>query len=64
VRVLTNPRVKYYAVLAEKLGTFAMQSLDFNPRRVQVKYRGELTSEEGLMVRRAFLKGFLKNTAE
>ncbi len=63
-KVLTSPRVKYYTVLAEKLGRFAAQFLDFNPRHVQVMYRGELTSEEGVMVRRAFLKGFLKNTAE
>ncbi len=64
VKVLTNPRAKYYIVLAEKLGSFAVQSLDFNPRQVKVTYRGELTSEEGAMIRRAFLKGFLKNTAE
>ena len=64
VKVLTNPRAKFYIVLAEKLGSFAMQFLDFNPRQIQVLYRGELTSEEGVMVRRAFLKGFLKNTAE
>jgi D-3-phosphoglycerate dehydrogenase / 2-oxoglutarate reductase len=64
VNVLTNPRVKYYTVLAEKLGSFAVQSLDFNPRRIGVMYRGELTSEEGMMVRRAFLKGFLKNTTD
>ncbi len=64
LHVLTNPRVKYYTVLAEKLGGFAVQSLDFNPRRIDVMYRGELTSEEGQMVRRAFLKGFLKHTAE
>jgi D-3-phosphoglycerate dehydrogenase len=63
-KVLTSPRVKYYTVLAEKLGTFAVQFLDFNPSLVQVMYRGELTSEEGVMVRRAFLKGFMKNTAE
>jgi D-3-phosphoglycerate dehydrogenase len=62
--VITSPRAKYYTVLAEKLGSFAMQFLDFNPRQVKVMYRGELTSEEGVMVRRAFLKGFLKNTAE
>lgn len=64
VKVLTSPRVKTYVVLAEKLGSFAMQSLDFNPRHIQVMYRGELNSEEGAMIRRAFLKGFLKNTAE
>jgi D-3-phosphoglycerate dehydrogenase len=51
-------------VLSEKLGSFAVQSLDFNPRRIQVTYRGELNREEGLMVRRAFLKGFLKRTTE
>lgn len=64
LKVLTNSRVKYYVVLAEKLGGFAVQSLDFNPRRIEVQYRGELNSEEGLMVRRAFLKGFLKGTAD
>ncbi|MCH9045518.1 MAG: phosphoglycerate dehydrogenase [SAR324 cluster bacterium] len=64
LNVLSNPRVKFYAVLAEKLGRFAVQSLDFNPRRIEVMYRGELSAEEGLMVRRAFLKGFLRDTAE
>ncbi|MCZ6533044.1 MAG: phosphoglycerate dehydrogenase [SAR324 cluster bacterium] len=63
-KVITNPRVKFYMVLAEKLGVFANQFLEFNPRQVQVLYRGDLTSDEGVMVRRAFLKGFLKNTAE
>jgi len=51
-------------VLAERLGTFAVQSLDFNPNLVTITYRGELKTEDGGMVRRAFLKGFLKNTAE
>ena len=64
LKVLTTPRMKYYAVLAEKLGGFAQQSLDFNPRRIHVNYRGELTSEEGMMVRRAFLKGFFKSTTD
>ena len=63
LRVLTDPRTKYYTVLAEKLGSFAQQSLDFNPSHIEVWYRGQLTSDEGLMLRRAFLKGFLKNTA-
>jgi len=64
LKVLTNPRVKFYAVLAEKLGSFAMQSLDFNPRRIEVMYRGELNLEEGMIVRRAFLKGFLHQTSD
>ena len=64
LNVLTDPRVKYYTVLAEKLGGFAVQSLDFNPRKVLVKYRGELNAEEGMMVRLAFLRGFLGGTAD
>jgi len=61
--VLMTPRVKGYTVLAERLGSFAVQSLDFNPRAIQVQYRGELTSDEGAMIRRAFLKGFLKGSS-
>ena len=64
LKVLTTPRVKFYTVLAEKLGRFAVQSLDFNPRLVRILYRGELTSEEGSLVRRAFLKGFLASTSD
>ena len=63
LKVLTNPRVKAYIVLAEKLGTFANQSLDFNPRTVKVLFQGELSREDGAMIRRAFLRGYLKNTA-
>ena len=63
LKVLTNPRVKAYIVLAEKLGTFAMQSLDFNPRTIQVLFQGELTREDGALIRRAFLKGYLKLTS-
>jgi D-3-phosphoglycerate dehydrogenase len=63
LKVLTNPRVKAYVVLAEKLGAFAMQHLDFNPRTVRVLFQGELTREDGAMIRRAFLKGYLKNTS-
>jgi D-3-phosphoglycerate dehydrogenase len=61
--VLMTPRVKGYTVLAERLGSCAAQSLDFNPRAVQVQYRGELTSDEGAMIRRAFLRGFLKGSS-
>ncbi|HUJ73247.1 MAG TPA: phosphoglycerate dehydrogenase, partial [bacterium] len=63
LKVLTDPRAKHYTVLAEKLGQFAVQSLEFNPRSIQVLYRGELSLEDGAMIRRAFLKGFLRNTA-
>lgn len=64
IEVLTTPRVKSYTVLAEKLGSFAMQFMDFNPKSVHLLYRGELSAEEGPLIRRAFLKGFLKNTAD
>ena len=64
LKVLTTPRVKYYTVLAEKLGRFAVQALEFNPRQVRIVYRGELNREEGSLVRRAFLKGFLSHTSD
>jgi len=64
VKVITNPRVKFYTVLAEKLGSFACQMLDFNPRHIRVMYRGELNSDDGAMIRRAFLRGFLKATSD
>ncbi|MCX7959957.1 MAG: phosphoglycerate dehydrogenase [Burkholderiales bacterium] len=64
LKVLTSPRVKTYTVLAEKLGRFAVQALDFNPRHVQMVYRGELNREEGLLLRRAFLKGFLGHASD
>jgi len=64
VRAITSPRVKYYTVLAEKLGAFAVQSLDFNPRLITIMYRGELKTEDGGMIRRAFLKGFLNSTVD
>jgi D-3-phosphoglycerate dehydrogenase len=64
LKVLMTPRVKAYTVLAEKLGRFAVQALEFNPRHVRIVYRGELTREEGSLVRRAFLKGFLSHTSD
>lgn len=64
LKVLTSPRVKTYTVLAEKLGRFAVQALDFNPRHVEIVYRGELNREEGSLVRRAFLKGFLGHASD
>ena len=63
MKMVMTDRVKGYTVLAERLGSFAVQSLDFNPRSILVQYRGELTSDEGAMIRRSFLKGFLKNTS-
>ncbi len=64
LKVLTSPRVKAYTVLAEKLGRFAIQALEFNPRHVRIVYRGELNRDEGALVRRAFLKGFLGHASD
>jgi len=64
LKVLTTPRAKYYTVLAEKLGRFSVQALEFNPRQVRIIFRGELNSEEGSLVRRAFLKGFLSHASD
>jgi D-3-phosphoglycerate dehydrogenase len=64
LKVLMSPRVKTYTVLAEKLGRFASQAIEFNPRHVRIVYRGELNREEGSLARRAFLKGFLGHASD
>lgn len=64
LKELTSPRTKTYTVLAEKLGRFAAQAIEFNPRHIGILYRGELTREEGALVRRAFLRGFLGHASD
>lgn len=57
-----SPEIQQYSVLAERLGGFAAQYIDFNPSEIHLLYRGELTSERGGLIRLAFLKGFLKHS--
>lgn len=53
-----------YTVLAEKLGTFAAQFMDWAPQRLHIAYRGSIARHDCTLLRLAFLKGFLKNALE
>lgn len=48
-----------YTVLAEKLGLFAAQFIDFQPRGLEVFYLGSIARQDCTLLRLAFLKGFL-----
>jgi len=53
-----------YTVLAERLGTFAAQFMDWTPQRLQITYKGSIARHDCTLLRLAFLKGFLKNSLE
>lgn len=56
--------LKRYAVLAERMGSFTGQYIDFNPSTIQFTYRGQLASNHSALVKLAFLKGFLRRTVD
>ncbi len=60
IQMLDDKQVSSYSVLAEKLGSFTAQYIDFNPTHLEIKYRGSLAKQDCSLLRLAFLKGFLK----
>lgn len=60
IRMLEGDLMTSYTVLAEKLGLFAAQYMDFTPERLELTYRGSLTKQDCTLLRLAFLKGYLK----
>ncbi|HSW45532.1 MAG TPA: NAD(P)-dependent oxidoreductase, partial [Phycisphaerae bacterium] len=48
-----------YTVLAEKLGIFAAQFIDFTPRHLEISYLGSIARQDCTLLRLAFLKGYL-----
>lgn len=58
VGIITDPKVKAYAVLAEKLGSLAGQIIHFNPRQVELMYRGDLAGLDHSLVQLSFMKGY------
>jgi len=53
-----------YTVLAEKLGSFAAQFLDFEPKRLAIIYRGSIARHDCTLLRLAFLKGLLSGSLD
>lgn len=62
IKALEGDLVISYTVMAEKLGMFASQFIDFVPTQLEMMYRGSLARQDCSLLRLAFLKGFLKNT--
>ena len=58
VGVIDKPILKAYSTLAEKLGSIAGQMLDFNPKRVQFQYRGDIAELDNSILRLAWSKGY------
>lgn len=59
IGVVDNPLMKPYTVLAEKLGSFAAQVLEFNPTEVEISYRGDLAGDQDYsLIKLGFEKGY------
>ena len=61
VQVLSSGPVASYVSLAEKLGVFSSQYVDFIPTHLEIKYRGKLAEHDGTLLRLCFLKGLLQS---
>jgi D-3-phosphoglycerate dehydrogenase len=59
IGVIQDPRVKSYAVLAEKLGSLAGQIAGFNPVQADISYRGDLAGLDHSLIQLSFLKGYV-----
>lgn len=65
VGVVDSQLMKPYTVLAEKLGSFAAQILEFNPVKVSISYRGDLAEEEDhSFIKLGFKKGYASRAVD
>ena len=61
VQVLGSGPVSSYISLAEKLGSFSSQYIEFTPTNLEISCRGKLARHDGSLLRLCFLKGFLQS---
>ena len=61
VQVLGSGLVSSYTSLAEKLGVFSSQYIEFTPTNLEISYRGKLARYDGTLLRLCFLKGLLQS---
>jgi D-3-phosphoglycerate dehydrogenase len=59
IRMFEGNLMSSYAVLCERLGSFAAQYIDFEPKAVSCVFRGDLSKHDCQLLRLAFLKGYL-----
>ena len=64
VKVLGGSPVSCYISLAEKLGLFSSQYVEFTPTHLAISYRGKLSKHDATLLRLCFLKGLLKNSQD
>ncbi len=64
VKVLGGSPVSCYISLAEKLGLFSSQYVEFTPTHLVISYRGKLSKHDATLLRLCFLKGLLKNSQD
>ncbi len=64
IRSLEGDLMTSYAVLLEKLGSFAAQFMDFKPQQLEISYRGDIAQHDCTILRLAFLKGYLKHSMD
>ncbi len=61
IRILEGNLMTAYTVLAEKLGIFAAQYIDFEAEKLEITYRGDIAQHDCTLLRLAFLRGFLSH---
>ena len=64
VGVIDNPLLNAYAVLAEKLGSLIGQILSFNPKSIDLSYRGDLAALDHSIVRLSLMKGYASKVVD
>jgi D-3-phosphoglycerate dehydrogenase len=65
VGVVDNPLLKPYTVLAEKLGSFSAQILEFNPTNIEISYRGDLAEQsDHTFIKLGFKKGYVSRAVD
>jgi D-3-phosphoglycerate dehydrogenase len=64
VGVIDKPILKAYSTLAEKLGSIVGQVLDFNPKTVQLQYRGDIAELDNSIIRLSWMKGFASKVVD
>lgn len=64
IGVPDNALLKAYSILAQKLGSVIGQIIDFNPKRMEIHYRGDLAGLDTKLVRVSLMKGYASHVVD
>jgi len=64
VGIIDRPLLKSYAVLAEKLGALVGQIIEFNPKSVELQYRGDIAALDHSLIRMGWMKGYASQVVD